>query len=144
MKTLTKSTSSTRNTNILLPRSDLRIPAYARKYEELKGICIGGCVVKGYGKNYDGQQWYSRRIDEKEVAHAHCVSAGVWFGWICSPYKLILTNKWLLKHELAHLIAEDETHKIGHTKKWKETLLMIGGSLDAKSLTKKWEFQSYR
>jgi len=139
-----KSNASRKNTGILpnlliIPNSDARIPAYARMYEELKGVCIGGCIATEYGKDEDGKAW-SATVSNKEVfAHAHNYIDDVWFGFICSPHKRLLTNKWCLLHEVAHLIVHDE----GHTKKWKETVVSIGGSIKQKSITWKYRLRDY-
>lgn len=90
-------------------------PKCVQKFKELKGICIGGCVDKGFS------------MLDRHVAHAHC-----WHqknqGWICLRYKYQLRQKQTMLHEVAHLIANKSSRTPFHGKKWKATLCEIGGS----------------
>ena len=125
----------------IIPNSDPRIPSYARIYEELKGLCIGGCISVGYGKEEDDKPWSPNKIvGDRSYAHAHNGLNDPWFGWICSPYKGLLTHKWVLLHEVAHLIVVDE----GHTKKWRKTVELIGGSLKPKVINRRIRMLDYQ
>ena len=128
---------------LLLGRDDPKIPAYARKYEELRGICLGGCIRYGWEKNWPGVPWPRRKVGP-QAAHAHPVGDREFFGWICSPYRFILTNKRLLLHEIAHLIVEDDKGSVGHSKRWKEAVIEIGGSLEEVRLTRGRVLAGYR
>ena len=136
-----KTTCARKNAALLIiPNTDLRIPSYARMYEELKGLSIGGCISTEYGKDNEGKDWSSRKINnERDFAHAHSYLEDPWYGWICSPHKTLLTNKWCLLHEVAHLIANNE----GHSKRWKETVVEIGGSLKPKSINWLYKLRDY-
>jgi|SRR5579885_1644468 len=81
------------------------------KHPEVKGVFVGGCVARGIGSRF------------RAKAHAH--THGPYQGWVC-----FLSDKWLscrelCKHELAHVVTKD-----GHTKRWRDYLLQIGGTLD--------------
>lgn len=93
---------------ISLPRSawpeDLRHP-------EVKGVCVGGCVVSG------------KRLGS---LHAHAHIRGEHRGWICFRSAQTLAEVTTRKHELAHVVTRE-----GHTRRWREFLLQIGGTLDA-------------
>jgi hypothetical protein len=107
----------------------------------LKGLCIGGCISTEHGKDEDGKPWSGKRITNNVVvAHAHNKLDDMWCGWICSPFRLLLTNKWVLLHEVAHLIAVDA----GHGKQWKETVELIGGSLKPKAINWCFKMLDYR
>lgn len=77
---------------------------------EIKGVCISGCI-----SNHNNIK--------HEIAHAHL--DGDCKGWVCFRYQEALNNKLVCLHELAHVLT-----KQGHTAKWRETLLDLGGSLD--------------
>lgn len=77
---------------------------------EIKGVCVRGCI-----SNHNNIK--------HEIAHAHL--EGDCKGWLCFHYKEGLSNKFVCLHELAHILT-----KQGHTAKWRETLLDLGGSLD--------------
>lgn len=96
-------------TILILPRSawpaDLQHP-------EVKGIAIGGCRVSG------------KRLGGRLHAHAHI--RGESRGWICFRSPATFEEKTTRLHELAHVVTRE-----GHTKRWREFLLQIGGTLDA-------------
>ena len=93
---------------ISLPRSawptDLRHP-------EVKGVCVGGCAATG------------KRLGR---LHAHAHTHGAHRGFICFRSAQTLAEVTTRKHELAHVVTRE-----GHTKRWREFLLQIGGTLDA-------------
>ena len=97
-----------RNTMIILPREawpeDLQHP-------EVKGIAIGGCGPKG------------TRLGS---LHAHAHTKGESRGWICFRSGVTFQEKTTRLHELAHVVTRE-----GHTKRWREFLLQIGGTLEA-------------
>ena len=92
------------------------------------------------GKMKFEKEWNPKKFSTKKVfAHAHNDLMDYWFGWVCSPYKSFLNNKTALLHEVAHIMAPGEKHN----KKWKETLMMIGGSLGSKALNGKYKLHGY-
>jgi hypothetical protein len=46
-------------------------------------------------------------------------------GWICFKLPKHLAHRHIRLHELAHVVTRE-----GHTKRWREFLLQIGGTLD--------------
>ena len=125
-KAIAKDTSYN-NTNLLIISDRDQFPFCIRWIEELQGICIGGCI--------DGSKWDCKDT----VAHSHISLDDIFFGWICSPYKYMLTNRWLLLHEAAHIVSLTKHHR----DKWRETLLMMGGSLETKPLSRNVQLKSY-
>ena len=93
---------------ISLPRSawpaDLQHP-------EVHGVCIGGCAVTG------------KRLGS---LHAHAHTHDAYRGWICFRSRVTFAERLTRLHELAHVVTRE-----GHTKRWREFLLQIGGTLDA-------------
>lgn len=81
------------------------------KHPEVKGVFVGGCVERGVGSRF------------RRKAHAH--THGEHRGWICYLSEKRLKSKLLNLHELAHIVTRE-----GHTKRWREYLLQIGGTLD--------------
>jgi hypothetical protein len=89
-----------------LPRKDWLTP-----HPELRGVFVGGCVERGVGSKF------------RAKAHAH--TAGPFRGWICFRGSRWLHVRMLWLHELAHVVTRE-----GHTRRWREYLLAIGGTLD--------------
>jgi hypothetical protein len=93
---------------IILPREawpeDLRHP-------EVKGVAVGGCGPKG------------TRLGR---LHAHAHTGGASRGWICFRSRVTFGEKTTRLHELAHVVTRE-----GHTRRWREFLLQIGGTLEA-------------
>ena len=83
-----------------------------RVFPEVAGIFAGGCVERGEGSRF------------RAKAHSH--TTGKFTGWICFLSAKRLTNLELMLHEIAHVLTGE-----GHTDKWRERLLQIGGTLDA-------------
>lgn len=81
------------------------------KHPEVKGVFVGGCVARGVGSRF------------RAKAHAH--TSGEHCGWICFLSEKRLTCRMLCLHERAHIVTKE-----GHTKRWREYLLQIGGTLD--------------
>lgn len=75
-------------------------------HRKLKGVYIGGCVVKK---------------SPPRPAHAHFTPRG---GWICLQHERWLKDKMLCLHELAHVVTNE-----GHTPRWARYLVRIGGTL---------------
>jgi len=103
-------------------------PKYSQKYDELKGICIGGCIVNGRNANVNGMPW---KIGD-EIAHAHSQSANIGYpeyekynGWICLRKKFYMSKMTML-HEIAHLYCKN----IWHDDRFRKVLLSMGGTLD--------------
>ena len=94
-----------RRDKVIVPRGewpeDLRHP-------EVRGIAVGGCVA--------GDQL------GRHTAHAHIHKHR---GWICFRNVVALADRATRLHELAHVVTRE-----GHTRRWREFLLQIGGSLD--------------
>jgi hypothetical protein len=91
-----------------LPKSEWPLEL---KHPEVKGVFVGGCVARGVGSRF------------RAKAHAH--TSGAHVGWICFLSAKRLTCRMLCLHELAHIVTKE-----GHTKRWREFLLQIGGTLD--------------
>lgn len=82
------------------------------QHEEVKGVFVGGCVIRGEGSRF------------RAKAHSHTV--GDYAGWIC-----YLSSKWLHVRELAlHELAHIATGH-GHTDTWRAALIKLGGTVDA-------------
>jgi hypothetical protein len=81
------------------------------KHPEVKGVFVGGCVSRGVGSRF------------RAKAHAH--TSGEHVGWICFLSEKRLSCRMLCLHERAHIVTKE-----GHTKRWREYLLQIGGTLD--------------
>jgi len=81
------------------------------KHPEMKGVFVGGCVSRGVGSRF------------RAKAHAH--TSGDHQGWICFLSAKRLTCRMLCLHELAHIVTKE-----GHTKRWRDYLVQIGGTLD--------------
>lgn len=79
--------------------------------EMLKGVFIGGCIDRGIGSSF------------RALAHAHKPTS-THAGWICLRASRRLYNKDLVLHELAHILQPG-----GHTDKWRNKLIEIGGKV---------------
>lgn len=93
-------------------------PPYLRGFKRLKGIYVGGCIIGHDARFY-------RTEDNKKIAFAHAHTKGKHYGWICVPYRTRLRSKYLMLHELAHILCP----KKGHKRKWRKTLKRLGGTL---------------
>lgn len=93
---------------ILLPRSAWPVDL---QHPEVKGVAVGGCTISG------------KRLGRN---HAHAHIRGASRGWICFRSRVTFAEKTTRLHELAHVVTRE-----GHTKRWREFLLQIGGTLDA-------------
>lgn len=82
-----------------------------RDFPEVMGVFTGGCVERGEGSRF------------RAKAHAH--TDGDHAGWICFLSWKRLSSRELMLHEIAHVLTG-----AGHTDKWRERLLQIGGTLD--------------
>jgi len=94
-----------------------------KKYKEVKGVFVGGCVDRGDGSRF------------RRMAHAHTHNPNI--GWICvlSPKRLYNSNNGasqLMLHELAHILTLQ-----GHTDKWREQAHQLGYRL------RFWETKEY-
>lgn len=92
---------------VLLPWADL-----------VKGVCLGGCVE-------DGDMGCMGLAHADVLAHTHLHAAYPRYGYLCfaqwrRPHTMVVL------HELAHLITGE-----GHTRKWRRTVLELGGTLDS-------------
>lgn len=81
------------------------------EYPEIRGVFAGGCVERGEGSRF------------RAKAHAH--TDGAFKGWVCVLSSKRLSERMLMLHEAAHIVSG-----CGHTDKWRETLLRMGGTLD--------------
>lgn len=92
-------------------------PECLKDRKEVVGVFVGGCII-GHDKRF------YRSNDNKRIALAHAHIKGKHRGWICVPYKSRLRSRYLMLHELAHLIVRK-----GHKNKWRRTLKKLGGTL---------------
>ena len=100
---------------MILPKS--KWPKYLLQFKQLKGICCGKCK--------DG--------DIIKHAHAHCKPYTKVRGWICLRNKSMIRNRFLMLHEIGHLLAG---YKNSHNKVWRKAVLSIGGTLNEFPITK--------
>lgn len=100
-----------------LIRDRKEFPECVRSFKQLKGICIGGCVDPKFDlKIYGG-------------AHAHCYKEHAPYrGWICLNNEFSLEDKFVLLHEVAHLIANKSHVTPAHGKAWRKVVVEIGGT----------------
>jgi hypothetical protein len=96
-------------------------PKCVRQFKELKGICIGECIIKGESVDLPGS---------KGGAHSHAWLGDPYHGWVCLSYKYQLKEKLVLLHEVAHLIANKAPSTPSHGKKWREAVVSIGGTYE--------------
>jgi len=87
-----------------------KFPECIQQFTQLKGICVGGCIAD--------------ILDKEDTAHAHYTDP--FHGWMCLRFKYYLKQELVLLHEVAHLIAGPG--KLPHGKRWKETVVKIGGT----------------
>jgi hypothetical protein len=99
-------------------------PKCIRHFNELKGICIGDCIRQS-GPMHEG---IGGAVGG--VAHAHPYVSYVSYvsGWICLKFKYQLKERLTLLHEVAHLIANTDVKTPAHGKRWRETVMAIGGT----------------
>lgn len=84
-----------------------------KKFSELKGVFLGGCVERGDGSSF------------RRRAHAHNRKSDSLFGWICvrSPKRLYTmkgTPSRVMWHELAHILTPNHGHDDAWRKKMQE------------------------
>jgi hypothetical protein len=85
------------------------------RHPEVRGLFLGGCVARGFGVRHLG--------GGSKGAHAH--TSGPNRGWICFGSTRLLDSREARLHELAHVVTRE-----GHTARWREYLLQIGGTID--------------
>jgi hypothetical protein len=85
------------------------------QHPEVRGLFLGGCVAKGLGVRHLG--------GGSGGTHAH--TSGPNRGWICFGSTRLLDSREARLHELAHVVTRE-----GHTARWREYLLQIGGTID--------------
>lgn len=88
-------------------------PACIRSFDVLQGICVGGCINS------------SDSIIKQGAAHAHADKNDDYHGWICLRFKYQLKEKFVLLHEVAHLLVPDSHHG----KPWRQKVVEIGGTI---------------
>ena len=98
-------------------------PEYLKKFKELQGICIGGCIDPNH------------KIDKEHDAHAHAHFIDPHRGWICLRYKYQFREKFLMLHEMAHLIANKLSFIPDHGKEWRKVVKEIGGTFKSFHIT---------
>ena len=97
-------------------------------YPEVWGVYVGmGCVSAESPLEWRGI-----------LAHAHNDPEDEWYGWLCfdKPSRVLTkTNKptLVLLHEIAHLRCPNQHH----TKKWRQTLTLMGGGREAAKYERK-------
>ena len=101
----------------MIIRKRHKLPKIVRSFKELKGICVGKCIIRG------------QSIEDDCWAHCHSIKGHKHEGWICLKYKYQLREKYLLLHEVAHLIACKNWNTPQHGKRWRKVLKTIGGTL---------------
>ena len=77
-----------------------------------RGIFHGGCIERKEGSSF------------RAKAHAHI--KGNYKGWICFRSAKRLKQKWIVIHELAHVITGH-----GHSKKFYQCVRRLGGKITA-------------
>lgn len=103
----------------LLIKKRSQFPKCVRYFAVLKGICVGECVNKSSTISTE---------DVPAVGHAHADITDPYHGWVCLQYKCQLKEKYTLLHEVAHLIANRYNNTPDHGKKWRKTVVEIGGT----------------
>jgi hypothetical protein len=93
-----------------------QFPYCLRSIEEVKGICVGGCVDP------------TIEIMKRHAAHAHCRSGDLFQGWICVRRNYHTRFRLMMLHEAAHLIANKRLETPMHGRKWKQALVKLGGT----------------
>lgn len=93
-----------------------KLPKCIRRFMELKGICVGQCINP------------KSKIEDDCDAHAHSNYFDLNRGFICVRYKYHLREKYLLLHEVAHLIVNKTENIPHHGKAWKKVVAEIGGT----------------
>lgn len=97
-------------------------------YPQVWGIYVGmGCVSAESPLEWRGI-W----------AHAHNDPEDEWYGWLCfdKPSRVFTKSgrpTQVLLHEIAHLRCPGQHH----TKKWRQTLTMMGGAKEAAKYERK-------
>jgi len=97
-------------------------------YPEVWGIYVGmGCVSAESPLEWRGI-W----------AHAHNDVEDEWYGWLCfdKPSRVLTKTgrpTQVLLHEIAHLRVPGQHH----TKKWRQTLTLMGGRREAEKYERK-------
>jgi len=99
-----------------------RPTALGLDYPEVWGIYVGmGCVSAESPLEWRGI-----------LAHAHNDPEDEWYGWLCfdKPGRVLTKTgrpTQVLLHEIAHLRCPGEHH----TKRWRQTLTLMGGGREA-------------
>jgi hypothetical protein len=93
-------------------------PKYLLNFKEIKAIYYGGCP--------------NNLLLNKQLAHIHRD------GIICLRYKYYIRIKYLILHELAHILAGSDRLNRWHTNKWRKSLLKLGGTLKPFPVGKRW------
>jgi len=88
-------------------------PSVLADRSEVRGVFVGGCVDRGDGSRF------------RAKAHTH--TGGQNAGYICVLAARRLSDRDLMLHELAHLLAGER----GHTDTWRKWVLLIGGTLSS-------------
>ena len=112
-------------------RDRKKFPKCIREFEEIKGICVGGCIEDRQQLSHKNTNVSSsHKKVGKIIAHAHSLPGGKFYGWICLGHLFSLKKKKTLLHEAAHILART---RIGpkiptHGKEWRKVLNEIGGT----------------
>lgn len=100
-----------------------KFPECIKPFTKIRGIAVGGCRWKSYDPLLDD----SGKVPP--IAHAHILPFFIPASdrnWICLFDEITLLDTQTLLHEAAHILTNE-----GHTKRWKEEFVRMGGCLDS-------------
>ena|SRR5208282_134756 len=101
--------------NLIRARS--KFPLCIRHFEQLAGICVGGCI--------DIRCELAQPNTAKVIAHAHYLRSDPFRGWLCFRFEYCLQERLLLLHEMAHILTHNAP---SHGKAWRSKVVEIGGT----------------
>jgi hypothetical protein len=101
-----------------------RFPKCLQPFSEVKQIHVGGCIDENAIITYG-----------MKGAHAHDDKRDTYHGTICLGHRRLWRCDLLLLHEAAHILTAKrygrQTKNGGHTDKWREIVVEIGGTYNA-------------
>jgi hypothetical protein len=109
-------------------------PEWVRGFSEVKGIYVNGCVSDGAWEDVTPHK--DQLPGEQALAHAHNSTWDDYSGWICLNNEYDRHNKYLLLHELAHIL----TPGCDHNNRWRRKLVELGGNFGVEAERfRKWD-----